>query len=129
MSDRVLADGLVVAHLGFIVFVLLGGFLAWRRRAWAWLHLPAVAWGVYAEARGLICPLTPLENLLRLRAGREGYAGSFVDHYLVPLIYPADLTADHQRALAAMVVVVNVLAYGGLWWRRRRKRPPPTHMT
>jgi hypothetical protein len=129
MSNRILADGVVVAHLGFIVFVLLGGFLAWRRPAWAWLHLPAVAWGVYAEANGSICPLTPLENLLRLRAGREGYTGSFVDHYLVPLIYPADLTADHQRALAAMVVAVNVLAYGGLWWRRRRKRPPPTHMT
>jgi len=120
MNDRLLADGLVVAHLAFIVFVLIGGFLVWWRSAWAWLHLPAVAWAVYAELTASLCPLTPLENLLRSRAGQQGYAGSFVDHYIVPLIYPASLTGDLQQVLAAVVVLVNALAYAGPWRRRRR---------
>ena len=115
------ADAVLVLHLGFILFVLLGGLLAVR---WCWvplLHLPAVAWGVYVELSGGLCPLTPLENRLRIAAGESGYAGGFIEHYLLPLIYPAGLTHEIQYVLAAVVAGVNVLAYGWVWRRRGRR--------
>ena len=125
MGARLAADALVLAHLAFIVFVVLGGLLvAWRARI-AWLHLPAAAWGAWIEASGAICPLTPWENRLRRLAGESGYPGGFVEHYLIPLIYPAGLTAASQRWLAALVVLVNVAVYAAivaLRWRRQRRR-------
>ena len=120
MVHRLLADALVVAHLGFILFVVAGGLLALRWPRAAWLHLPAVAWGIYAEATATICPLTPLENLWRQRAGEDGYAGGFVEHYLIPLIYPGGLTPGLQLALAALVLGINALVYGIVAARRRR---------
>lgn len=122
MIHRLAADGVLLLHLGFILFVLLGGVLAVR---WRWaplLHLPAAAWGVYIELSGGLCPLTPLENRLRIAAGDAGYAGGFIEHYLLALIYPAGLTQDVQYVLAAIVVGVNALAYGWVWRRRRRRR-------
>jgi hypothetical protein len=118
---RLLADALVVAHLAFIAFVVAGGLLVLRRPRAGWLHLPAVAWGVYAEATATICPLTPLENRWRRLAGEAGYEGSFVEHYIVPLIYPAGLTPDGQLALAFVVVAINLVVYGTLLHRRRRR--------
>ena len=121
MIHRLAADAVLLLHLGFILFVLLGGVLAVR---WRWaplLHLPAVAWGVYIELSGGLCPLTPLENRLRIAAGDAGYAGGFIEHYLLALIYPAGLTQDVQYVLAAIVVGVNALAYGWVWRRRRRR--------
>ena len=122
MFDRVLADAVVVFHLAFIAFVLAGGVLVitWRRRV-AWLHLPAVAWAAYAEFTATICPLTPLENALRLRAGQSGYAGGFVEHYLIPIIYPAGLTPNAQGVLGAVVIAVNLLFYA-IAWRRASPR-------
>ena len=122
MIHRLAADAVLLLHLGFILFVLLGGVLAVR---WRWaplLHLPAVAWGVYIELSGGLCLLTPLENRLRIAAGDAGYAGGFIEHYLLALIYPAGLTQDVQYVLAAIVVGVNALAYGWVWRRRRRSR-------
>ena len=122
MFHRLAADAVLLLHLGFILVVLLGGVLAVR---WRWaplLHLPAVAWGVYIELSGGLCPLTPLENRLRIAAGDAGYAGGFIEHYLLALIYPAGLTQDVQYVLAAIVVGVNALAYGWVWRRRRRRR-------
>ena len=122
MFHRLAADAVLLLHLGFILFVLLGGVLAVR---WRWaplLHLPAAAWGVYIELSGGLCPLTPLENRLRIAAGDAGYAGGFIEHYLLALIYPAGLTQDVQYVLAAIVVGVNALAYGWVWRRRRRRR-------
>ena len=122
MIHRLAADGVLLLHLGFILFVLLGGVLAVR---WRWaplLHLPAAAWGVYIELSGGLCPLTPLENRLRIAAGDAGYAGGFIEQYLLALIYPAGLTQDVQYVLAAIVVGVNALAYGWVWRRRRRSR-------
>lgn len=125
MTSRLAADALVLLHLAFIVFVVLGGLLvAWRARI-AWLHLPAAAWGAWIEASGAICPLTPWENRLRRLAGESGYPGGFVEHYLIPLIYPAGLTAASQRWLAALVVLVNVAVYAAIVasrWRRQRRR-------
>ena len=122
MIHRLAADAVLLLHLGFILFVLLGGVLAVRWRRAPLLHLPAVAWGVYIELSGGLCPLTPLENRLRIAAGDAGYAGGFIEHYLLALIYPAGLTQDVQYVLAAIVVGVNALAYGWVWRRRRRRR-------
>ncbi|SPA38989.1 conserved hypothetical protein; putative membrane protein [Cupriavidus taiwanensis] len=114
-----LADLVVIAHALFIVFVVAGGLLALRWPRAAWVHLPAAVWGVLIEWAGWICPLTPLENTLRRAAGQAGYSGGFVERYLLPLIYPAELTPAVQLWLGAVVLVVNVAIYA-LWWRRRR---------
>jgi len=122
MFYSVMADAVVVFHLTFIVFVMLGGLLVLHRRAWALLHLPAVAWGMAVEFLHLYCPLTPLENSLRLQAGAAGYEGDFIGHYLIALIYPAGLTPQIQTVLGSVVVVANLGIY--LWvilrWRGRR---------
>ncbi|AOY01742.1 DUF2784 domain-containing protein [Jeongeupia sp. USM3] len=120
MLFRLLADAVLLIHLAFIVFALFGGLFALR---WRWaplVHLPAAAWGFFVELTGRICPLTPLENALRARAGQVGYSGSFIEHYLLPLIYPAGLTRDVQSLLAGIVVLVNVAIYVWLFARRRR---------
>ena len=121
MNPRLLADLLVVAHLVFIVFVVAGGLIVLRWPRVAWLHLPAVAWGIYAEATATVCPLTPLENHWRRQAGDAGYAGGFIEHYLVPLIYPAGLTPRLQLAIAVFVALVNLLIYAAAW-RSGRER-------
>ncbi len=123
MLYAVLADGVLLLHLAFILFVLLGALLAWRWRWVAWVHLPAVAWAVLLEFFGWLCPLTPLEVRLRTVAGEGGYAGGFIDHYLVPLIYPAGLTPGIQAWIGAGVLLLNVGLYAGLVWRRGRRRP------
>jgi len=112
MAYRLLADLVVVVHSLFLLFVVLGGFLVLQWRPIAWAHLPAAAWGVAIELRHGICPLTPLENTFRERAGLAGYSGGFVEHYLVPLLYPAGLTQGRQLLLAGFAVLVNLVAYG-----------------
>jgi Protein of Unknown function (DUF2784) len=119
MLYRFLTDLTVAIHFAFLIFVVAGGFLARRHRWLVIPHLLAAAWGVYVEVTpGLVCPLTPLENAFALRAGEAGYQGSFIEHYLVPIIYPEGLTPVLQWGLAAFVVVINVAAYS--WPRRRR---------
>jgi len=125
MNQRLLADAVVAVHLGFIVFVIGGGLLMLWRRWWAVLHLPAVAWGAWTEFTGTLCPLTPWEQSLRRQAGEAGYAGGFVEHYLVPLIYPAALTPRLQIALGAFVLLLNAAIYVGVWRRRRHDRGGP----
>ena len=119
MLQRAAADTVLVLHLAFIVFVCAGGLLALRWRFAPLVHLPAAAWGVFIELSGRICPLTPLENALRRAAGQSGYTGGFIEHYLIPTIYPAELTQPTQVALAGVVVALNVLVYSAVWWRRR----------
>ena len=119
MFYRILTDLTVAVHCAFLIFVVAGGFLARRHRWLAIPHLLAAGWGVYVEATpGLICPLTPLENTFALRAGQAGYQGSFIEHYLVPIIYPEGLTRAVQWVLAVLVVVINVTVYA--WPRPRR---------
>ena len=113
MGYRLLANAVVVFHALFIVFIVFGGFLAWRQR-WrgvALVHVPAAVWGVLIEYQGWICPLTPLENSLRVKAGQSGYSGGFVEHYLLPAVYPAGLTPRIQMLLGSLALVVNVVAY------------------
>ncbi len=117
---RLLANAVVVVHALFIVFIVFGGFLAWRWRWVAVLHVPCAVWGVLIEYNGWICPLTPLENSLRMRAGQQGYSGGFVEHYLLPAIYPAGLTPRIQVVLGTAVLVVNVITYAVLVRRLMR---------
>jgi hypothetical protein len=114
MFYGVAAGAVLVVHLGFILFVLFGGALVVRRRWIAAIHVPAAAWGFLVEWSGRGCPLTDAENWLLLKAGQEGYAGSFVEHYLLPIIYPAGLTREVQIILAVSVIVINIVMYGWL---------------
>lgn len=119
MIYRVLADFVLSLHLGFVLFVVLGGLLAMRWPRIAWIHVPAAVWGVLIEYTGWVCPLTPLENWLRWRGGEAGYSGGFVEHYLLPTLYPEGLTRGTQLLLGSLVLAVNVAAYGALLLRRR----------
>lgn len=122
MAWRLLADLLVTLHLAFAAFVVFGGFLAWKWR-WAVLaHLPALVWGFWIETSGRICPLTPLENHLRHLAGEAGYQGGFLEHYVVPILYPPGLTRPDQWVLAALLLAINLLAYGTLLRPHRHPR-------
>ena len=125
MSARLAADAVVLVHLAFVVFVVVGGFLAMHWPRIAWLHVPAALWGAWVEFTATICPLTPLENALRRRAGESGYAGGFIEHYLIPLLYPDGLTPAHQRWIGAFFVAVNVAAYALAIRRARRRRDAP----
>ncbi len=122
MLYEALANGIVVLHLGFVVFVGVGGFLALRWSWLPWLHLPAAVWGAANELFGWSCPLTPLENRLREAAGGTSYAGGFVEHYLLPVLYPGHLTRGIQIGLGLGVLAINAIAYGLLLARGRRTR-------
>jgi hypothetical protein len=116
---RTLADGLVLIHIAFVLFVVFGGLLVVR---WRWvmgLHLPAAVWGALVELFSWQCPLTPLENELRHQAGQAGYEGGFVEHYLHPVLYPAGLGRQAHVTIGLFVVVLNALIYG---WALRRSR-------
>lgn len=121
MAWRALADAVVLFHLLFVAFAVGGGLLAFRWRWMPWLHLPALGWAAFVEFTGRICPLTPLENHLRAAAGAEAYAGGFVEHYLLPLLYPAGLTRELQWTLGAGLVAFNLAVYALLAWRRLRR--------
>lgn len=118
MPYGLLADAVVALHAGFILWALLGASLLARFPRLVWLHAPALAWGGWIAATGNICPLTPLENRFRARAGEGGYGGGFIDHYLTPIIYPEGLTRPTQAAYGAVLLAVNLLFY----WRWLRPR-------
>lgn len=122
MLYRFLADAVLVLHLAFILFVIAGALLvAWRWRLLP-LHLAAAVWGIGIEIAGATCPLTHAEVHLRRLAGQAGYQGGFIDHYLLPLIYPADLGRDLQYWLAGAVLIVNAVLYAWIVRRRRRRQ-------
>ncbi len=121
MAYSLLADLVLLLHLGFILFVVLGGLASWRWPRLAWLHLPALAWGAWVELSGGICPLTPLENRFRHLAGEPVFGGDFLQHYLLALIYPDGLTRALQIALGLGVLLVNALIYFRLLARLRRR--------
>lgn len=122
MIDRLAADLIVALHAAFVAFACLGGLLAWRSLSHAILHLPAAAWAAFVEFSGRVCPLTPLENHFRQRAGEAGYAGGFVEHHLVPILYPAGLTPDVQIALGTVVVALNAAIYAVAIAKHRARR-------
>jgi len=120
MIYRILAAAVVTLHFGFILFVVFGGLLAVRRRWMLLLHLPAAIWGALIEFQGGLCPLTTLEWRLRQAGGEAAYGRGFIEHYLVPIVYPDRLTPELQAVLGAAVLLINGAVYG--WLFRRRKR-------
>src|SRR5215213_6041098 len=106
-----MANLVVLIHFLFVLFVVLGGLLVLRWRRLIYLHVPAVIWGAWIEFSGRICPLTPLENMLRLKAGEAGYTGGFIEHYLLAILYPSALTREIQAVLGVLVVVLNLALY------------------
>jgi hypothetical protein len=119
-SARLLATLVVVVHLAFVAFVVAGGVLALRWPRVVWLHLPAAAWGALITFAGIVCPLTPLENWLRVRGGGSGYDTGFLEHYLLPVLYPVAMTRGLQVATGVFVIAVNVLVYWRVFRRRRK---------
>jgi len=122
MSYRILADLVVLVHLAFILFAVFGGILVFLWKRCAWVHLPAVLWAALIEFLGWVCPLTPLENWLRERGGSSGYRTGFVEHYLLPVLYPDSLTRTYQVALGLFVLGINLGVYGWLLRHRVRTR-------
>lgn len=120
MLASLAADLVVLIHLGFILFVVGGGLAVLRWPRAAWLHLPAAAWGAGIVLFGGVCPLTPLENALRRAAGQAGYEGGFIEHYLMPILYPVGLTREVQIVLGLLVIAVNLALYAIVLTRRRR---------
>jgi hypothetical protein len=127
MLWRAGADVVMVVHLAFVVFVVVGGFLAWRWPRLAYIHLPVALYGVVIEIVGFTCPLTPLEKSLRGRAGSSGYEGGFVEHYIVPVLYPGDFTTGVKVLLAGSLAGCTVVAYTVLWIRLRDHGPHHGH--
>jgi hypothetical protein len=121
MAYVLLADLVVLVHFLFVLFAVLGALLIIRWRKVLWLHLAAAVWAAWIEFSGKICPLTPLENWLRMRGGGSGYAGGFVGHYLMPILYPSGLTRKVQFILGGAVIAVNLIIYGYIFFIRRLK--------
>lgn len=117
MPYGVLADFVVVVHFAFVLFAVLGGFLVFRWKRCAWIHVPAALWAALIGITGWVCPLTPLENWLRERGGAIGYRSSFIEHYILPVLYPTQLTRDLQITLGLLVFGINLGLYG--WILRR----------
>ena len=126
MLFRIAADLVLAIHFLFIAFVVLGGLLVLRYRWMLLIHVPAAVWGAYIEIAGRVCPLTIWENRFRRSAGESGYADSFIEHYLLPVIYPSGLTRNIQLLLAGFVILANVVIYGWLLYRWRIARKTPT---
>jgi Protein of Unknown function (DUF2784) len=122
MPYRLLADLVLIFHAGFVAFAVLGALLALRWPRIAWVHVPVALWAAAIEFLGGICPLTPLENHWRQLAGELGYAGGFVEHYLLTALYPDGLTRRVQFVLGALVLLVNVTIYAWVMKRGRRSR-------
>jgi hypothetical protein len=115
------ANAIVLLHLGYVIFVVAGGLFVFR---WPWialLHLPAVVWGVLLELNGWLCPLTPLELWLREMGGEAGYSSGFIEHYILPVLYPDELNRTMQIVIGCFVITINIALYGRLLWRLEKR--------
>ena len=116
-----LADLVVIIHLSFVAFVIAGGLLALKWRQFAYIHIPAVGWAVVVEIMGWVCPLTPVEIWLRENAGEKGYTTGFIEHYILPVLYPAELTRTVQLILGILLLSLNVAIYSWIVFRSMKK--------
>ena len=121
MPYALAAGFIVIVHAAFVTFVIVGGLLVLRWPRVAWIHLPAAVWGALIEFQGWVCPLTPLEQRLWDQAGHHGYESGFIEHYVVPVLYPAGLTRSAQITLGLLVVLINVAVYGVAFVRAKRR--------
>jgi hypothetical protein len=126
MAYRFLADVVLVLHLGFVLFVVLGALLVFRWPRLKWLHLPAAVWGAVIELAGWYCPLTPLENELRRLGGQRGYSGGFIERYVTALLYPGELPRMVHVALGLLVIAINAAIYWRLFRQSRKGSGTPT---
>lgn len=122
MFYLILADLVVIVHLSFVAFVVAGGLLALKWRKFAYLHIPAVSWAVVVEIMGWVCPLTPVEIWLRENAGEKGYSTGFIEHYILPVLYPAELTRTVQLILGILLLFLNVAIYSWIVCRSHSER-------
>lgn len=120
MAYYILTNLVVVVHLVFVLFSVLGGFLVLRWKRFAWIHVPAFLWASLIEFTGGVCPLTPLENWLREKGEAISYQSGFIEHYIYPLLYPPMLTRRLQIILGLFILIVNLGIY--LWVFRRTLR-------
>lgn len=118
MFYRILADFVTTIHFAFVLFAVLGGFLVLKWKRLAWLHGPAALWSIAMLLAGWICPLTPLENRLRAEAGLQGYEGAFIEHYILYLLYPTDLSRDVQIGAAVVLLAATLAIYTWTFGRR-----------
>ena len=125
MIYRIAADGILLLHLAFTLFAVLGGLLVLRRPSLLWAHLAAVLWGVVIEWADWVCPLTPLENFFRERGGEAGYAGGFIEHYLGLLLYHENLPIELRYLMGLGLVAANLIIYGFVFLTRRGRKPLP----
>lgn len=117
---RIAADGVVVIHLAFILFVILGGLALFRWPWMIWIHVPTAVWGALVELMGAPCPLTPLENHLRRVGNAEAYSGGFIEHYIMPIVYPPGLTRGTQVVLGVLILAINFAIYFRYLTRKSR---------
>jgi hypothetical protein len=122
MAFQLLADVVVIFHLAFVAFALLGGLLIIKWKMAAWIHFPAAIWAAFIEFTGMICPLTPLENFLRRKSGVSGYDTGFIEHYIIPILYPESLNNDLQIVLGAVVILINAAIYAYVFLKRTRQQ-------
>jgi len=122
MIPTAIADLLLVLHLAFIVFVVFGGFLVLKCEKVAILHIPCALWGAFVELSGRVCPLTPLEFYFRKMAGEGTFSGGFIEHYVMPLVYPTGLTRGMQISLGIIVLIINLFIYWKVLFNRRRNK-------
>ena len=127
MLYALLADLMLFLHATFILFVVFGGVLVFWHRGLVWLHVPCALWGIIIEFQGWVCPLTYLENILQVAAGTGGYTGGFIDHYLMPLVYPLGLTSDMQILLGLAVLCINAIIYIMVWRSMRANSHRHSH--
>ena len=124
MGPQLAADLILILHLLFIFFVIFGGFLLLHRTGWVWLHMPTALWGVWIEWSGKTCPLTPMENHFRQLAYGQSYHEGFIEHYIVPLIYPEQLTVQWQWLFGALVLIINLFIYLYAFKKQRERQKP-----
>ena len=102
----------LIVHFAFILFVVFGALLFFVATKIVFIHIPAFIWGSYIELTHSICPLTYLENWFLHKANLTTYSEGFIQNYLVPIVYPTDLTKDLQIYLGITLIVVNIIIYG-----------------
>ena len=124
-----LADLVVILHFAFVLFVIFGGLLVLHWPRLAYVHLPVALYGAMIELVGWICPLTPLEKRLRESAGLQGYQGGFVEHYILPVLYPAGLSRGVQWVLGMLVVGINLVIYAVVARKGSSSPGPPDRLT